>query len=512
MPHSASSLVALRDDLLHDVARDTRVHNWIASQYSFALDEAMDTGAALRDSQLLPDVLIPLSPSYDPLFFPDPDPPKRSQQDAAREDAERNDALEFLVSQMATWRVAPANREKALPATPPSSPSTPTLDDFPSPPTTTPSSPSVATFALPASPSYTLTPVASPVSPSFPVTPSPARRRPSVPVLSTSPSTSFSTASPSTPTTPTTFFPEPTDRNLTSSASYASLRQRAHQHRFPSISTTLSTTSAVARHAIYIPPPSPVAPSVPTPTPPPPHGLSEVHLPDAGRLAVYPSGGFGAEASRWSVATSAHMRPIAEARTPTPSTPNPVDPVFDVPTIKAKKSGPSIRQRLLSTLGIKSSAKTASKRVSQQSAPPADALEEPVDVVNTELGFLNASTPHLAVFPPTIEYPATTRRVSWSPRRRATSGTSHIKEKTGRPSKRLVVTGVRDGDLRAEEAVRLWCESFGALRRIVRKDGALHISFKKASVADTVCRLQAQVFIRGAGSVGLSWTAEPKMF
>lgn len=31
------------------------------------------------------------------------------------------------------------------------------------------------------------------------------------------------------------------------------------------------------------------------------------------------------------------------------------------------------------------------------------------------------------------------------------------------------------------------------------------VDWKKASVAETVCRVQATVWIRGAGSVGLSW-------
>lgn len=70
--------------------------------------------------------------------------------------------------------------------------------------------------------------------------------------------------------------------------------------------------------------------------------------------------------------------------------------------------------------------------------------------------------------------------------------------------KQLVVTGLDEGNLDAELAVKRWCEvrtkcqiykgianlgfrqSFGELRRISRKDGALHVSWKKASVADTV--------------------------
>ncbi|KAH9032732.1 hypothetical protein EDB84DRAFT_129567 [Lactarius hengduanensis] len=55
-----------------------------------------------------------------------------------------------------------------------------------------------------------------------------------------------------------------------------------------------------------------------------------------------------------------------------------------------------------------------------------------------------------------------------------------------RGEKRLVVSGLEEGNLDAELAVKRWCESFGEIRRISRKDGALHVSWKKASVADTV--------------------------
>jgi hypothetical protein len=71
---------------------------------------------------------------------------------------------------------------------------------------------------------------------------------------------------------------------------------------------------------------------------------------------------------------------------------------------------------------------------------------------------------------------------------------------------------LEEGNLDAELAVKRWCESFGELRRISRKDGALHVSWKKASVADTVCRLEARVFIKGVGSVALSWITEPRLF
>jgi len=74
------------------------------------------------------------------------------------------------------------------------------------------------------------------------------------------------------------------------------------------------------------------------------------------------------------------------------------------------------------------------------------------------------------------------------------------------------VSGLEEGNLDAELAVKRWCESFGELRRISHKDGALHVSWKKASVADMVCRLEARVYIKDVGSVGLSWITEPRLF
>jgi len=68
------------------------------------------------------------------------------------------------------------------------------------------------------------------------------------------------------------------------------------------------------------------------------------------------------------------------------------------------------------------------------------------------------------------------------------------------------VSGVAMDDVRAVEGVRRWCETFGPLRQITRMpNGDLQVDFKKADVADQVCRLNAQVYIAGVGSVTLSW-------
>ncbi|KAH9855626.1 hypothetical protein C2E23DRAFT_866720 [Lenzites betulinus] len=60
---------------------------------------------------------------------------------------------------------------------------------------------------------------------------------------------------------------------------------------------------------------------------------------------------------------------------------------------------------------------------------------------------------------------------------------------------------------RRVENVIKWCESFGPTRKIEKKeDGSLHVYWKDWEVADMVCRVQAQVYIRDVGRVNLAWS------
>jgi len=69
--------------------------------------------------------------------------------------------------------------------------------------------------------------------------------------------------------------------------------------------------------------------------------------------------------------------------------------------------------------------------------------------------------------------------------------------------KTLVIGGV---GLWQEVGVQKWCEAFGEVSGMRRmSNGDIHVTFKKAKVADTVCRVQARVFIEDIGSVQLSW-------
>ncbi|EJF66820.1 hypothetical protein DICSQDRAFT_123371 [Dichomitus squalens LYAD-421 SS1] len=98
--------------------------------------------------------------------------------------------------------------------------------------------------------------------------------------------------------------------------------------------------------------------------------------------------------------------------------------------------------------------------------------------------------------------------MTWKPTTPTTlpSVTSLLTSPKARRKRKLIISGIPPNDERRFDAVRKWCESFGELNSITRvPNGDLHIDFRKAEVADTVCRLNARVYIAGVGSVCLSW-------
>ncbi|KII84653.1 hypothetical protein PLICRDRAFT_179458 [Plicaturopsis crispa FD-325 SS-3] len=126
---------ALRAALLnlHDAARNRRIHSWIADQYRFVSEASSSSPTssvatlpcspkaqpsaipALRaDSPTLgyefdastrddANVSEPGTPSYDPLFFPEPMDASIHPEDAARAESERENALKFLIREMHRW-------------------------------------------------------------------------------------------------------------------------------------------------------------------------------------------------------------------------------------------------------------------------------------------------------------------------------------------------------------------------------------------------------------------------
>lgn len=76
-----------------------------------------------------------------------------------------------------------------------------------------------------------------------------------------------------------------------------------------------------------------------------------------------------------------------------------------------------------------------------------------------------------------------------------------------RPKRRLVVSGIGPGETQRTERLYQWACRFGEVREMVRAPNGrdLLIDFRRAEVADTVCRLNARVFIPEVGSVALSY-------
>ncbi|KAF8632943.1 hypothetical protein AX15_001549 [Amanita polypyramis BW_CC] len=133
-------------------------------------------------------------------------------------------------------------------------------------------------------------------------------------------------------------------------------------------------------------------------------------------------------------------------------------------------------------------------------APPA--FDEELDEVDEEDG------------PP----PPSAQKTSTRPQIAYSSGGSfarvHFSSLTKRHKKkrRLIVSGIRPNDALKFDSLKRWCENFGEVSQITRMpNNDLHVHFRKADVAETVCRLRAKVYINGVGSVQLSWAYGDKL-
>ena len=61
-------------------------------------------------------------------------------------------------------------------------------------------------------------------------------------------------------------------------------------------------------------------------------------------------------------------------------------------------------------------------------------------------------------------------------------------QRTDKRKKKLVVSGIGVNDTQRLEAMTKWCESFGEVTQIIRlPNGDLHVHFRRADVAETVC-------------------------
>lgn len=130
---SDQDYILLRDALLQDESRDQRIHNWISSQYDFALSEIESEDYLQACSSSRPDSPLlgfseyattvatstthehsrsssqetDVCPSYDPLFFSVASQENLSIADQEFEDRERERALKSLIEDMNLWREFP---------------------------------------------------------------------------------------------------------------------------------------------------------------------------------------------------------------------------------------------------------------------------------------------------------------------------------------------------------------------------------------------------------------------
>ncbi|KAF7979393.1 hypothetical protein HWV62_42494 [Athelia sp. TMB] len=110
--------------------------------------------------------------------------------------------------------------------------------------------------------------------------------------------------------------------------------------------------------------------------------------------------------------------------------------------------------------------------------PPAPVLSDEED--GEEEWMTSPQRPSPVPQNPYIVYPAGSKgaisRLSM-----ASLGSSRDRQK-----KKLVISGIAHGDAQRTTALRLWCETFGEVTRIVRMPNAdLHVHFRKAEVAET---------------------------
>ncbi|KAF8349687.1 hypothetical protein F5887DRAFT_877262 [Amanita rubescens] len=129
--------------------------------------------------------------------------------------------------------------------------------------------------------------------------------------------------------------------------------------------------------------------------------------------------------------------------------------------------------------------------------PYAPAFDEELDEVEEE-----SEQPS----PPSPE-PSTRPQIAYSSVRHRSRMRLPSMARRHKKKRRLVVSGIKPNDVRKFDSLKRWCENFGEVNQITRMpNNDLHVHFRRADVAETVCRLRAKVHINGVGSVQLSWS------
>ncbi|KIM76206.1 hypothetical protein PILCRDRAFT_652748 [Piloderma croceum F 1598] len=547
-----------REALFQDSLRDQRIHQWISSQYDFALSEFENENdippPSRADSPLLgfPDgrAVTPREcPSYEPLFFSDPSQDNLSTADQQFEDGERERALKFLIKEMnlvfpstggpAQRHTAeqpqcdvPEGREKSLPPLPPRAPpsspeSSPAQSRRPSHSHTLNHTssrtrltrlPSIsATLGSPPNPVLQVEDVlyidTEPDTPTPTATPVPTRAgRTPAPLKLSSTFEAQRAIPPSSPTMTTTTNAS-TPALSPSSISYPQPQQIPHTRStsFPDSLFTASSGPASPTSSAYMTPDSNwtvptvitsgnaddgvLPPSLVRINEPKPVFPSQIH--EHGKLGVP-----NTNESRWSLASSNQDE---DGYSPSSETPK----------------SPSKRKRLLSLISLLSPSGREAKEnrpvlIQPRTTPPsptsssiylADVVTANTSSSSNDFG-LPSDDPN---YNPYYDH-STFDSSSASNKKNSLTSLGYASRSFAKPKKRtLVVGGVKENDARTFSAVQRWCESFGELRSMSRKpNGDIYVDFRKSSVAETVCRVRGHVALNGA-NVHLSWFSGKKV-
>ncbi|KZV72041.1 hypothetical protein PENSPDRAFT_684065 [Peniophora sp. CONT] len=533
---------------MDEILGHSRIQDWIVEQYQWLDDEpAADQHlqqSSLRESSLLPS-------DFDPFLLPTPELPVDEHQ--------------HLVQEMNAWKMPGSSRDKPLPPRPALKKTSHSHDSqrsIPVAPVTRkrPSLPMLSTgthaeltsHALPSSPSHA------------------SLRSRRFPSISTTASASTPAPPPQTPTTPAsafqTFLQTPalthTSSSLSSTPSQIHLPSLVHQPSVPSL--TLSSKPSTASLAyIASPKHKPTLLAVPqgetsrwsitsstdlaspatatltapgTPSKVKPKTFRTRLLSTISRLGSKRGPGYPTTPSTPATPSRVHIRQPSEASElgylsqasdaedpfaapPPPSAAPPsssgtIHGDYAAFLARAHATSPDEDSAFDGEASYATSAYPYSLPPVPFSAPPTQP-----DMAMAEFGIVEDRAgegddtlgPTRASGEREHKEELRKKRMSWASTRSASRARV--------PRKRLVVGGLdsldSDTGSAQERAVRAWCETFGEVRKFARgPDGhSLHVDWKSASVAETVCRIQARVHIQGAGSVALSWVeAKRKLF
>ncbi|OSX63267.1 hypothetical protein POSPLADRAFT_1045644 [Postia placenta MAD-698-R-SB12] len=263
------------------------------------------------------------------------------------------------------------------------------------------------------------------------------------------------------------------------------------------------------------------APALPNSPPPPPQDVLDIRCPEPSFEMVTPRPSLSVQSplqapSAISVAASSSSSSSAgssRSSLPTPAEPMPprLPPKFSDPFASAPDTEPFILRR------------SVSHRYSG-----APSLLPPFELPprSEDADYDRPPTPSSPPLEPTLPPPSpgTPSPSFYLPPRQDSSFLSSLGiKRVKRRQKKLVISNVQptwrddnpnEPEQERRERVRkqryenvvLWCKSFGEIRKLECKpDGSVHVYYREWEVADMVCRVHGQVYIKDVGRVNLSW-------